>query len=489
MAYALVPRSRGSGPALVRPICRHGPASRASVVRHAWAPGDLANPRIAALRPMPAVQAKLEVGAPNDSFEQEAERVADQVMRIPADAAVAPASAPAGSPHHSIQRTCDDCADEKARLQRMPRADAPGPPRISALSGLEARPSLLGQAALAQDIEEERILQATRAAGTASDVDPGIPALEGTGRPLSPNERAFFEPRFGHDFGKVRLHTDAQAADSARAVNALAYTVGAHIVFGSGQFAAATPAGRRLLAHELAHVVQQGASAPALQRKIKLTEPKPARENPIKRVLSEPTLGYTLPTVNGAALPNGVQNAGSLIFNALQPQASSYDATTKECRFDDFAVDISANVIVITQPAGNQWTMSLPGADIKGIAACQAQKSVPVTMTGKPDGQTIVNLVDKYEQEHVDDLKQLYAKHLEAHFNWLMGVRGQGDDSAKCQAKLMATLGNKDALAVDAFLKDWLSAVAARDAKGGHSIKNTIRAPADCASVTIEASK
>jgi hypothetical protein len=70
-----------------------------------------------------------------------------------------------------------------------------------------------------------------------------------------------------------------------------------------------------------------------------------------------------------------------------------------------------------------------------------------------------------------------------------MGLREQGDDSAKCQAKLMATLGNKDALAIDAFLKEWLSSVAARDAKGGHTIKNTIRAPADCASVTIEASK
>ena len=133
--------------------------------------------------------------------------------------------------------------------------------------------------------------------------------------------------------------------------------------------------------------------------------------------------------------------------------------------------------------------MSLPGADIKGITACHSQPSVPVVMTGKPDGQTIVNLVDQYEQEHVDDLKQLYGKHLEAHFNWLMGLREQGDDGAKCQAKLMATLGNKDAVAVAAFLKEWLAAVAARDAKGGHTVKNTVRATAKCASVTIETSK
>ena len=158
MRYALLRGSRGSVPARVTSVRRHSPGWRTGLAGRV-------QPRIAALAPLPVLQAKLKVGAPNDSFEHEAERVADQVMRMPDDAAVAPASAPAGSPHHPIQRTCDDCADEKARLQRMPRADAPGPPRISALSGLEAQPSLLGQAALAQDIEEERILQAKRAAG------------------------------------------------------------------------------------------------------------------------------------------------------------------------------------------------------------------------------------------------------------------------------------------------------------------------------------
>jgi hypothetical protein len=85
--------------------------------------------------------------------------------------------------------------------------------------------------------------------------------LRSPGHPLDTNTRAFVEPRFGHDFSRVRVHADAEAADSARAVNALAYTVGHHVVFGSGQYAPWSSAGRRLLAHELAHVVQQGGSA------------------------------------------------------------------------------------------------------------------------------------------------------------------------------------------------------------------------------------
>lgn len=75
------------------------------------------------------------------------------------------------------------------------------------------------------------------------------------------------EPRFGHDFSHVRVHTDAKAAESARAVGALAYTVGRDVVLGEGQHSQETFAGRRLLAHELAHVVQQNGSAVALQRK------------------------------------------------------------------------------------------------------------------------------------------------------------------------------------------------------------------------------
>jgi hypothetical protein len=81
--------------------------------------------------------------------------------------------------------------------------------------------------------------------------------LRSPGQPLDPAARTFFEPRFDHDFGQVRLHTDARAADAARELGARAYTIGRDIAFGSGEYVPETPAGRRLLAHELAHVVQQ----------------------------------------------------------------------------------------------------------------------------------------------------------------------------------------------------------------------------------------
>ncbi len=81
--------------------------------------------------------------------------------------------------------------------------------------------------------------------------------LSSPGQPLDAETRSFMEPRFGYDFSHVRIHTDARAADSASAVNALAYTVGRDVVFGAGQYAPGETEGRRLLAHELTHVVQQ----------------------------------------------------------------------------------------------------------------------------------------------------------------------------------------------------------------------------------------
>lgn len=91
--------------------------------------------------------------------------------------------------------------------------------------------------------------------------------LDSPGERLDSGSRAFFEPRFGHDFSRIRVHTDTKAAASARAVNALAYTVGQDVVFGEGQFAPHSEPGQRILAHELAHTVQQrDATMPSLEK-------------------------------------------------------------------------------------------------------------------------------------------------------------------------------------------------------------------------------
>ncbi len=118
------------------------------------------------------------------------------------------------------------------------------------------------------------------AAGPAARTAPPIvwQALSSIGRPLDAGVRGFMEPRFGYSFGSVRVHTGPAAAESARVVNALAYTVGNSIVFGQDTYEPGTRDGRRMLAHELAHVVQQGESGRENLDKLTVSKPGDAYE-------------------------------------------------------------------------------------------------------------------------------------------------------------------------------------------------------------------
>ena len=111
--------------------------------------------------------------------------------------------------------------------------------------------------------------------------------LSSPGAPLDPQTRAFFEPRFGRDFSGVRIHSDAAAARSAHAVNAVAYTVGSHIVFGDAGYTPGTTAGRQLLAHELTHTVQQQGGIPSPGSRITIGDAGNAFEHEADRVAAE----------------------------------------------------------------------------------------------------------------------------------------------------------------------------------------------------------
>ncbi len=167
----------------------------------------------------------LRVGKPDDAFEQEADRAADAVVG---------------------------------------RGNAGLDWSLSAMS-IDAPPRR-GQADAAASTGEIIRRQATGHAPTGNAPPIVQAALSAPGRPLEASTRNFFEPRFGHDFSRVRVRTDSLAAESAQSIHANAYTVGQDIAFAPGRYAPHNPEGRRLLAHELAHVVQQsrGGSAPEI---------------------------------------------------------------------------------------------------------------------------------------------------------------------------------------------------------------------------------
>ena len=125
--------------------------------------------------------------------------------------------------------------------------------------------------------------------------------LRSPGQPLDAATRSFFEPRFGHDFSRVRVHADGEAAGAASAVFARAYTVGSHIAFGSGEYAPATAKGKRLLAHELTHVVQQSSiDNQSLSAQLRVGEADDPHEHEADRI-ADAVIGAASP-VSRAAL-------------------------------------------------------------------------------------------------------------------------------------------------------------------------------------------
>lgn len=124
--------------------------------------------------------------------------------------------------------------------------------------------------------------------------------LASPGHPLHAGARADLETRLGHDFSRVRVHTDTTAAASARAVDALAYTIGRDVVFAAGRYEPGTAEGRRLLTHELTHVVQQGSEATDPRSKFDLSDPDDIQERQAAAVSSEVET-TTLPAISSGA--------------------------------------------------------------------------------------------------------------------------------------------------------------------------------------------
>lgn len=200
------------------------------------------------------MQAKLEVGAVDDPLEREAHHVAEQVMRMPDPPQSNPTTSQKTLERHpeyptlsdmdsrvrrkcSCGGSCDKCKAEQTDEEHGTVQRKPVTPHISTV----------GSSSPATGVTAPPIVHEV---------------LRSPGQPLDAETRAFFEPRFGRDFSRVRVHTDATSMQSARHLNANAYTAASSIVFGAGRFLPGRPEGRRLLAHELTHVVQQRSTLP-----------------------------------------------------------------------------------------------------------------------------------------------------------------------------------------------------------------------------------
>ena len=261
-----------------------------------------------------ALQAKLRIGQPGDKYEQEADQVADVVMRMlepgvqrqeePEEeeemlqakplvdqiASVVQRQVEEDEEEEEILQTKESSKQSPAvssnletNIQSLKTEGTPLPKltraffeprfghdfskvklhtntRAAELARTEITSLMQRQESLGEEKDEE-LIQTKIARDVTPEVTPAISSsiqsLQGGGQPLSGSERSFFEPRFGADFSIARVHNDTRAANAARSINARAFTIGPNIVFARGQYDPQTIDGKRLIAHELVHVIQQ----------------------------------------------------------------------------------------------------------------------------------------------------------------------------------------------------------------------------------------
>lgn len=216
-----------------------------------------------------AVQPKLTVGAPNDVYEQEADRVADQVMGMTPQATAGSAAPHAVQRLPDVSRADEDKKDKGKETPKKEEGKASGKDGKTAGAkepgkDKKKEDEKTRRKAILDDDKDKKDEEVQREAADEALVPEVSPALEasldaqsGGGEPLPESLQEFFEPRIGADLSDVRIHTDQRAAEAAAELEAQAFTHDRDVYFGAGYFEPESARGRWLLAHELTHTVQQ----------------------------------------------------------------------------------------------------------------------------------------------------------------------------------------------------------------------------------------
>ncbi len=284
------------------------------------------------------VQPKLKIGRPGDKYEEEADRVAEQVMRMP---------------EPRVQRQVEMEEENEETLQAKPLASQITPlvqrqiePEEEEES-VQTKPitrSIQRQEASPEEDSEARI-QAKQAGGQMPYLGAGLAArlhaLKGGGEPLPESVRNYFEPRFGYDFGRVRVHADMWAAEAAQALNARALTSGHDILFGARQYDPKSAAGRKLLAHELTHVVQQTHS-PLVMRSDVIARKSVIKEEKALTINASRPPGYEHITSRTAALAK--ESADRIFITAWDNARIVAEARKKDIYLRRFSSDLGPDV-------------------------------------------------------------------------------------------------------------------------------------------------
>lgn len=408
---------------------------------------------------------ELTISAPEDLCEQEADRVAEMVMRMPKPDLTLGGSDSERSDSARIKRECSECGEKK----------------LSQLDEKEDENEMIASKSRAPSVNSKPVASGLHGAfGTGESDGHGLPA----------SVRGFFETRFGHDFAQVRVHADNRAAEMARGFNARAFTMGNDIYFGSGEYAPGTSTGDKLLAHELTHTIQQSrvgshfvgrarsgtaavrlsSAPPSIQRKEAVLKPEVTPGNPLERTLAGEPPGLTTPFVNGVE----ISSKGKLLEAMPVVKAFSVGSAPDTCKVST-PIDINskAKIITASDPGKNGWTATASFATLKNVfkvmdKACEAKKgNIDVRLAAAMGNKAFAEKVRQAEGDHEKVIAENHNTYLKPYHDLVNSKEGSDKDRKKCAVDLAIDLSAKRNEAATNWMKSWNASVDKLDAPDG----------------------
>lgn len=288
------------------------------------------------------IQTKLKIGEPGDKYEQEADQIADEVMRMP-------------EPSVQRQMETQEEEEEEEMVQRKAIASASSP--VSEAQDESEVPSIVHE------------------------------VLRSPGQPLDKNTRAFMEPRLGHDFSQVRIHTDSRAEQLAQSLNARAFTLRNNIVFNRGEYHPGSSTGQHLLAHELTHFLQQRQAIEPTIQKARVPATDLAQEH------DESDSSHLTPDLSTPVQRIVISCTDNLIFFETFTSIYIYQLTECNVPIGSFATTVRKPYEINGKTFDIFWDL---GSDVLSSQAFRFNYSI------RPDQENPANLFDNGQNVTID---------------------------------------------------------------------------------------
>lgn len=408
---------------------------------------------------VPPIQRKPTISSPGDRFEREADDVADRVMRMVE-------TGTAGAAQAGIQRKCAECEGQEE--------NSPAAASLQSLEGGEEEILEFTQAAVQRKVEfSAPQFPSARSSRTVAD---RLAGAKSGGELLAPRTRDSMEAAFGRDFSRVRVHRDSEASELSHQLSALAFTHGRHIYFGSGKYDPEGSSGRRLLAHELAHVVQQGQAvlrsggdAAPTDSAVQSTPPEVQRvatwaaatvhetNNLANTALDGVPAGATMPMLNGAI--GGALTAPTLAVSPVA--AGGFDATVT-------AVPANAGSVDETVQGPGPWRRVAPRATIRArfptLTQCTGAGDSNFRARGDPSDAAMFAANRRHEDHHGADGQAAFNGSIVPWDTRLTAANAgatkfHGATDAAARAALFAAMGGTPIQVTNAFIGAWNAAI------------------------------